>query len=271
MNHPFDVEGIVPCPWRILRAIRLALGRWLRRHPLLCGCVKANKYLFSPYLRFAPLPREYAIAMPIIRSQTHFACVPWLASFAYTMCSGLIMPQQKSGEIVRLLKHLRKRPPGRLVEIGTANGGTLLMLTRIARDDATIVSVSLPGEREAEEPAQRLFQSFALPTQELSLLRRDSHDLATRDEVVRLVGAQGLDFLFIDGDHSYAGVKQDFELYAPLVRPGGMVAINDIVRHHPEAECHVDDFWCELRRDHVCWEIVDGPSPSWAGIGVVRL
>jgi predicted O-methyltransferase YrrM len=209
--------------------------------------------------------------MPIIRSQPRFSRMTWLASFAYTVCSGLIRPEQKPSEIVRLLKHLQNRPPGRLLEIGTAEGGTLFMLTRVARDDATIVSLSLPDTPEVEEPRLALFRSFALPAQELSLLRRDSHDLATRDEVVRLIGDQGLDFLFIDGDHSYAGAKQDFELYAPLVRPGGLVALHDIVRHPPELQCYVHDFWREIRRDHESWEIVHGRRPRWGGIGVIRL
>ncbi|WP_248927673.1 class I SAM-dependent methyltransferase [Paenibacillus hamazuiensis] len=33
--------------------------------------------------------------------------------------------------------------------------------------------------------------------------------------------------LFIDGDHSYAGVKRDIELYAPRVVRGGFIAFHD--------------------------------------------
>ncbi len=33
--------------------------------------------------------------------------------------------------------------------------------------------------------------------------------------------------LFIDADHSYEGVKQDFELWSPLVEPGGLVLFHD--------------------------------------------
>ena len=36
-----------------------------------------------------------------------------------------------------------------------------------------------------------------------------------------------LDFLFIDGDHSYECVLSDWLLYAPLVKPGGIVAFDD--------------------------------------------
>jgi hypothetical protein len=33
--------------------------------------------------------------------------------------------------------------------------------------------------------------------------------------------------LFIDGDHSYVGVKNDINLYAPRVVPGGFIAFHD--------------------------------------------
>jgi hypothetical protein len=52
---------------------------------------------------------------------------------------------QKKAEIVDLLRLLERARPRRVAEIGTANGGTLFMLTQIAAPDATIVSVDLPG------------------------------------------------------------------------------------------------------------------------------
>jgi len=36
-----------------------------------------------------------------------------------------------------------------------------------------------------------------------------------------------IDLLFIDGDHSYEGVKLDFELYSKLVSPKGVIIIHD--------------------------------------------
>jgi len=35
------------------------------------------------------------------------------------------------------------------------------------------------------------------------------------------------DVLVIDGDHSYAGVKSDFDIYAPLVKTGGFIIFDD--------------------------------------------
>jgi predicted O-methyltransferase YrrM len=46
-----------------------------------------------------------------------------------------------------------------------------------------------------------------------------------------LKGSEG-DFLFIDGDHTYQGVKQDFQMYSPLVKKGGIVAFHDIVKQY---------------------------------------
>ena len=38
---------------------------------------------------------------------------------------------------------------------------------------------------------------------------------------------QPIDLLFIDGDHSYKGVKTDWELFAPLVKKFGIVVFHD--------------------------------------------
>jgi len=38
-----------------------------------------------------------------------------------------------------------------------------------------------------------------------------------------------IDLIFIDGDHSYTGVKRDWELFAPHVRPFGIVVFHDTI------------------------------------------
>lgn len=36
-----------------------------------------------------------------------------------------------------------------------------------------------------------------------------------------------LDFIFIDGDHSFEGVSKDFELYSKILSPHGIIALHD--------------------------------------------
>src|SRR5689334_12559456 len=85
---------------------------------------------------------------------------------------GLISPIQSRDELVPLLTLLMGLRPQTVMEIGTANGGTLFMLTRICAPDATIVSLDLPGGpfgggyTEARVP---LYQAFALPGQTIQL------------------------------------------------------------------------------------------------------
>lgn len=43
-----------------------------------------------------------------------------------------------------------------------------------------------------------------------------------------------IDFLFIDGDHSIAGTKSDFELFAPKIVPGGYLAFHDFYEQRNE-------------------------------------
>jgi hypothetical protein len=45
--------------------------------------------------------------------------------------------------------------------------------------------------------------------------------------LARALGPQGLDFVFVDGLHTYEGVVDDINLYAPLMRPGGVMVFND--------------------------------------------
>jgi predicted O-methyltransferase YrrM len=50
-----------------------------------------------------------------------------------------------------------------------------------------------------------------------------------------------IDFVFIDGDHSYHAVKQDIEKYGDLVRQGGFLALHDQA-YYPSVTKALGDF-----------------------------
>lgn len=139
--------------------------------------------------------------------------------------SGAFKPQQRREEFIGLLRVFRENNPGCVMEIGTAEGGSLFCFCKLAPDNAKIISVDLPP-LAYELFYRKYFKYFT--KRKLHLLKGDSHKNETLKKVKEVLNNDKIDFLFIDADHSYEGVKKDFEMYSPLVRPGGIIAFHDI-------------------------------------------
>jgi predicted O-methyltransferase YrrM len=180
---------------------------------------------------------------------------------------------QKEAEILALLERLKPLQPRRVLEIGTAAGGTLLLLSRIAAPDALLVSIDMPeGGFGGGYNLLRsgLYRSFARSGQRIVLIRGDSHRQAVRQRLAAALDGEPLDFLFIDGDHSAAGSLQDFEDYAPFVRPGGLIAFHDIRPDERGWSGEVHRIWPGLAARFDGEELVDESGPSGYGIGLLR-
>jgi predicted O-methyltransferase YrrM len=190
----------------------------------------------------------------------------------FAMRERAIAVQQVPSEIVEFAILAAERKARTTLEIGTSRGGSLFILCRLAAPDGTIISVDMPGAGygEAYTPAHaRLFQLFPSKGQSLSLVKADSHHPGTRRRVEDLLNGKQVELLFIDGDHSYEGVKKDFEMYSPLVADGGMIAFHDIAVHTKFANCEVDRFWNEVKQNYRHREIIDDTKQGWAGIGIL--
>lgn len=208
----------------------------------------------------------------VIRQRTRFATVDALLDFSLGPRAASIRPLQLRAEIEPLLRRVESLRPKLILEIGTNNGGTLFLWTRVAAEDAEIISVDLPGgEFGGGYPAWKapFYRSFALWQQRIHLIRGDSHAAASLDQVREQLHGRALDLLFIDGDHTYEGVKRDYEMYRPLVRPGGLIAFHDIAEHLDQT-CQVRTFWLEVERAGNSWELIASPPAGWAGIGVIE-
>lgn len=182
---------------------------------------------------------------------------------------------QQQLEIRTLATLVRELRPRCILEIGTSRGGTFYIWTRLAEDDATLISVDLPPAWTLDDPEEArklaLFNSFRLDRQSVHFVRRDSHLPETQNEVRSLLRGTPVDFLFIDGDHSYEGVKRDFLDYGPLVRPGGIIAFHDIVYHFAGLGGDVSRFWAEISQEHHGRALIADPQQDGFGIGVIRV
>lgn len=199
-----------------------------------------------------------------------------LVDFAFNGLIGklIIRPAQDEDEILELLRGLDEIKPKVVVEIGTAGGGTLFLFPHVASKDATIISIDLPGGKFGEGyPKWKipLFKAFKLPSQKLYLIRADSHSQEILEKAKNILNGRKVDFLFIDGDHTYEGVKKDFEMYGPLVKESGIIAFHDIDVHSPETGCEVSKFWREIKGNYISKEIVKDWGQKGCGIGVLKV
>lgn len=181
---------------------------------------------------------------------------------------------QSLWELTQLLAEVTGLRPSVIMEIGTHRGGTLYCWSRILPPDAALVSLDLPADpNDPHTTAAALEKLIASKTQKCSFIRDDSHAIATLDKVKAALAGRPVDFLLIDGDHSYAGVKLDFEMYRGLVRSGGLIAFHDIAPNPGVPEYGVAKFWQELKKTEHTHEYIDPHpvGPAGMGIGVVAV
>jgi predicted O-methyltransferase YrrM len=98
-------------------------------------------------------------------------------------------------------------------------------------------------------------------------MRANSHHPSTIAEAKRLLAGRPVDLLFIDGDHTYEGVKEDWEMYSPLVRSGGLIVFHDVAGNYEDTQ--VKRFWDEIKINHSYKEFMNHPEKLY-GIGMLR-
>ena len=188
-----------------------------------------------------------------------------------------LAPLQVKQEYLNLIAWAKSQGFRRIAEIGTAQGGTLVAW--LTMYPTQLISIDLPGGIHGggypprKAALFRFLQQRISPNTRLDLVRDDSHADSTFQHVKALLSRHQLDFLLIDGDHRYDGVRRDFELWAPLVKKGGFIAFHDVVPHKKVGNtCEVDRLWRELQSSHPdCFEIIADREQGWAGIGVVPI
>ena len=193
--------------------------------------------------------------------------------FLFSKKAELIAPWQFKGELLKLAKEIEIMKPKVIVEIGTANGGTLFMTSQLAHENALIISIDLPGGNfGGGYPDWKIpiYKSFKKNNQTIELIRGDSHSDQTFKKLKALLNGNEIDYLFIDGDHTYEGAKMDFERYRTLVKESGKIGFHDIVVHKG-SKCNVYELWNEIKQDYEYQEFVNDWEQNQFGIGLIKL
>jgi len=140
---------------------------------------------------------------------------------------GLARPETQTSDAERACLVSYARGKKRLVEIGVWHGVTTKLLRQAMAADGVLFAVDpYPKGRFGFSP-QRVIARRQLKTVSngiLSWLRKTGaeagHEFAKQESEL-------VDFLFIDGDHSFAGLREDWEAWSGLVSAGGVVALHD--------------------------------------------
>lgn len=108
------------------------------------------------------------------------------------------------------------------VEIGCYAGGSACLM--LQRPNTKVISIDL-GNPIPEEIVYSNVKKLNKFNNSYNYLKGNSQ---TYEMVYRLKElVDDIDMLFIDGDHSYQAVINDFTLYEHLVKPGGFVIFDD--------------------------------------------
>ncbi len=183
----------------------------------------------------------------------------------------LIQKVYEFNEFLNLVKDLK---PKIICDIGSSGGGTIRLFSHFADKEAQIISIDIDNT----PVRQVVFQHLVGLDQDLWVIQASSYADETVSKIKERLGDQKIDLLFIDGDHEYDGVKKDFELYAPLVREGGIIGFHDIVEDHKtrygkETDAWVGEvpkYWKELKQEkYQIKEIVENTEQDGFGIGVI--
>lgn len=130
--------------------------------------------------------------------------------------------RQTATELLWLInEHLLPLRPQTLLEIGTASGGTSLILSKIF-SYSQVYGIDL---------TDALHSNTLRNCENHHMIIGNSCEKGTIEKL-RKVCTQ-FDFILIDGDHSEVGVLSDLKNYEPMLRKGGLLVFHDVCHEAP--------------------------------------
>lgn len=229
------------------------------------------KLLRKPIISFEECMRALAFRLNNSRREKlakHYSLLSDFESVFQFACD-VLGPHQKRSEIERLIEFAEQRRPTTALEIGMAQAGTTFLLKERISTLNLLMGVDIHLHNVF------LLEAFNRRGCQLQFFEGDSALPEIKSGIVEALSGRKLDLLFIDGDHSYEGVKSDFENYKGLVSEGGMIIFHDICEdfqtrygiHSGNYTGGVPRFWKEVKGAFENYEFVDNADQDGFGIG----
>jgi predicted O-methyltransferase YrrM len=113
---------------------------------------------------------------------------------------------------------LRCGPINTVLEVGSYRGDSLMLWDEALKPDL-LIGIELEDSPRCREGCDRT---------RARMVWGASDATSTWQAVKNLLAGRAVDFLYIDGDHSFEVARTDFYTYASLVRPGGLIVMDDV-------------------------------------------
>ena len=132
-------------------------------------------------------------------------------------------------------------PPLNFVEIGRKFGGSTVLIASTMTQRCTLWSIDIKRQPQVEENLKRISYRG-----HINLIDEDSKKVAKK------WNHGPVQFLLIDGDHSFKGVSTDIKYWTPHVAKGGFVMFHDVIGKKHELQPLIDNLlqngWVEFDR-----------------------
>jgi predicted O-methyltransferase YrrM len=145
----------------------------------------------------------------------------------YFTCYALQMTNSLESELVKSqpkvmidtrdhLEFLRSIGQGNILEIGTEVGNTATaFLLGVEKSGGTVTSIDINSQWSKNFPDHPQW----------TFILGDSKS----EEVKEQLHGRIFDILYVDGDHSYEGTKNDISFYSKLIHSGGLILVHDVL------------------------------------------
>lgn len=146
-------------------------------------------------------------------------------------------------EIYQLACFIDTLKPHNILEIGS-KGGTFFLFSKLSTGKKIAVDLN---------PSFAANIHLAMLDEDYYFINKNSQSIETFEEIKSI--CPKFDFIFIDGDHTYEGVSNDFNLYRNLLSERGYIGFHDIDPDHVFLNIYSDDepktgkvrkFWNDL-------------------------